>query len=117
MSTSQFPNPAGSGPLVETMAGPIRTADLGFVLMHEHLIIRSEGLAFNFPHIWDPQPALDRALTLLTALKARGVDTLVDLTVYGLGRDVPQLLPIVRQSGMQVIVATGIYTFNDLPTY
>ncbi|MGC1403287.1 MAG: phosphotriesterase-related protein, partial [Thermodesulfobacteriota bacterium] len=90
---------------------------LGFVLMHEHIIVRSEGLAQNFPHIWEPQPALDRALELLTSLKAKGVDTLVDLTVYGLGRDIPLLLPIVEKSGMQVIVATGLYTFNDLPTY
>ena len=26
-------------------------------------------------------------------------------------------MPIVEKSGMQVIVATGLYTFNDLPTY
>jgi phosphotriesterase-related protein len=117
MSNPQSLIPTCSEPLVETMTGPIRTAELGFVLMHEHIIIRSEGLAKNFPQIWDPQTALDKALALLTALKARGVDTLVDLTVYGLGRDIPLLLPIVRQSGMQVIVATGIYTFNDLPTY
>ena len=56
-------------------------------------------------------------MELLTALKAKGVDTLVDLTVYGLGRDIPLLMPIVEKSGMQVIVATGLYTFNDLPTY
>ncbi len=111
------PSPVANQPMVETMTGPIRTADLGFVLMHEHIIVRSEGLAQNFPHIWDPQPALDRALELLTALKAKGVDTLVDLTVYGLGRDIPLLMPIVEKSGMQVIVATGLYTFNDLPTY
>jgi phosphotriesterase-related protein len=111
------PSPATDEPMVETMTGPIRTADLGFVLMHEHIVVRSEGLAKNFPHIWDPQPVLDRVLELLTALKARGVDTLVDLTVYGLGRDIPFLLPVVQKSGVQVIVATGIYTFNDLPTY
>lgn len=111
------PSPAADQPTVETMTGPIKTADLGFVLMHEHIIVRSEGLAQNFPHIWDPQPALDGALELLTALKAKGVDTLVDLTVYGLGRDIPLLLPIVEKSGMQVIVATGLYTFYDLPHY
>lgn len=69
------PSPAADQSMVETMTGPIETADLGFVLMHEHIIVRSEGLAQNFPHIWDPQPALDRALELLTALKAKGVDT------------------------------------------
>jgi phosphotriesterase-related protein len=113
LSPKQIPNE----PMVETITGPIRTADLGFVLMHEHIVVRSEGLAKNFPHIWDPEPVRKRALERLAALKARGVDTLVDLTVYGLGRDIPFLLPIVQQSGLQVIVATGLYTFNDLPTY
>ena len=46
------PSPAATQPMVETMTGPIRTADLGFVLMHEHIIVRSKGLAQNFPHIW-----------------------------------------------------------------
>ena len=68
------PSPVANQPMVETMTGPIRTAwTSAFVLMHEHIIVRSEGLAQNFPHIWDPQPALDRALELLTALKAKGV--------------------------------------------
>jgi phosphotriesterase-related protein len=105
------------GPSVETMTGPIRTADLGFTLMHEHIIVRSEGMAHNFPQVWKEQPVLDKALKMLTALKARGVDTLVDLTVLGLGRDIPLLLPVVKKTGIQVITATGLYTFNDLPTY
>ena len=106
-----------NGPMVETMNGPISTADLGFTLMHEHIIVRSEGMAKNFPQVWNPQPVLDKAVELLTALKARGVDTIVDLTVLGLGRDVPLLLPVVEKTGIQVIAATGFYFFNDLPPY
>jgi phosphotriesterase-related protein len=116
-AATRSPSSVPIEPMVETMTGPIKTADLGFVLMHEHIVVRSDGLAKNFPHIWDPEPVQKRALELLTALKAKGVDTLVDLTVYGLGRDIPFLLPIVQKSGLQVIVATGIYTFNELPTY
>jgi len=103
--------------VVETMNGPISTEDLGFTLMHEHIIVRAEGMAKNFPGVWNQQPVLDKVLEMLTALKARGVDTIVDLTVLGLGRDVPMLLPVVKQAGIQVIAATGLYTFNDLPTY
>jgi phosphotriesterase-related protein len=105
------------GPWVETMTGPIRPAKLGFTLMHEHIIVRSEGMAKNFPGVWNREAVLAKALQMLTALKALGVDTLVDLTVLGLGRDVPLLLPMVKQTGIQVIAATGLYTFSDLPNY
>ncbi len=104
-------------PLVETMTGPISTAELGFTLMHEHIIVQSEGMANNFPGVWNRKAVLEKALEMLTALKAKGVDTIVDLTVLGLGRDIPLLLPVVRQAGIQVITATGLYTFNDLPTF
>lgn len=109
--------PTIEGPLVETMTGPISTAELGFTLMHEHIIVQSEGMANNFPSVWDRKTVLEKALEMLTALKAKGVDTIVDLTVLGLGRDVPLLLPVIRQAGIQVITATGLYTFNDLPTF
>jgi phosphotriesterase-related protein len=108
-------NPAK--PVVETMTGPIPTTALGFALMHEHIIARSEGMIQNFPGIWDQKAVLNKVLEMLKALKAKGVDTLVDLTVLGLGRDVPLLLPVVKQSGIQVIAATGLYTFVDPPTY
>ncbi len=106
-----------STPMVQTLTGPIPTSALGFTLMHEHIIVRSEGLAQNFPQIWDAEAVSAQVLQQLTALKDRGVDTLVDLTVMGLGRDIPLLLPMVKQSGLQVIVATGLYTFTEPPNY
>jgi phosphotriesterase-related protein len=45
---------------------------------------------------------------------ARGVKTLVDLTV-GDWRDIPFVQEVVRRTGMQIIVATGIY--YDVPRY
>jgi phosphotriesterase-related protein len=109
-------NPSGNK-FVETMAGPLPTAALGFTLMHEHIIARSEGMIQNFPHIWNQPAVLDYVQKMLTTLKTKGVDTLVDLTVLGLGRDLPMILPIVKKTGIQVIAATGLYTFTDPPTY
>ena len=109
--------PTLSGPSVETMTGPISTSDLGFTLMHEHIIVQAEGVAHNFPQIWEPQAELDKTLKVLKDLKAKGVDTILDLTVLGIGRDVPLLLPVVKEAGINVIAATGLYTFNELPTY
>lgn len=105
------------GPMVETMSGPVPASDLGFTLMHEHIIVQSEGVSRSFPSVWDKQDSLDKALSALTALKARGVDTIVDPTVLGISRDVPTLLPVVEKSGLQVVAATGLYTFNEVPGY
>ena len=41
--------------------------------------------------------------------------TIVDLTVLGLGRDVGGVREIAEASGMHVIVATGLYTYDELP--
>ena len=57
-------------PMVETMTGPISVADLGFTLMHEHIIVQSEGVAHNFPSVWDEQAELDEAVQMLSDLKA-----------------------------------------------
>jgi phosphotriesterase-related protein len=111
------PRPTISGPAVETMSGPISTADLGFTLMHEHIFSRSEGVEYNFPFVWDQQAELDKAVEMLTALKTKGVSTILDATALGLGRDVPLLLPVVEEAGIQVIGATGIYTYNEIPYY
>ncbi len=102
---------------LETMSGPIPTTALGFTLMHEHIICRSEGMVHNFPNIWNQDAVLAKVQEKLLAIKARGVDTIVDLTVLGIGRDIPMLLPVVEQAGIQVIVATCLYTFVDPPTY
>ena len=58
---------------------------------------------------------LDKALQLLTALKVQGVDTMVDLTVLGLGRDVPLLLPVVEQTGIQAYRRHGSLHFQRSP--
>jgi len=104
-------------PAVETMTGRISTADLGFTLMHEHVIAQSEGVARAFPRVWNEQAVLDEAVAALTELKTRGVDSIVDVTVFGISRDVPALLPVVKKAGIQVVAATGIYTFDELPGY
>ena len=36
-------------PQVETLRGPVDTAQLGFTLMHEHVFVLSEGVPHNFP--------------------------------------------------------------------
>lgn len=94
-------------PTVNTVSGPVATADLGFTLMHEHIIVQSPGVKENFP-VFDRQAELDNAIKRLKQVQERGVKTLVDLTVAD-WRDIPFVKEAVAASGAQVVVATGLY--------
>lgn len=92
---------------VNSVSGPLETADLGFTLMHEHIIVQSPGVRENFP-VWDRAAELEKAAAKVRGAMDRGVRTMVDLTV-GHWRDMPFVKDVVAQTGMQVIVATGVY--------
>ncbi len=106
---------------VETVrGGPVSTSDLGVVLMHEHVFILSQEIINNYPEGWGGDGGDAReadAVAKLNELKALGVDTIVDPTVIGLGRYIPRIQRVAAQTGLQIVVATGIYTYNDVPMY
>ena len=66
---------------VNTVTGPVETSDLGFTLMHEHVVVKSPGVAENFPSVWNRAEEIERAVTLLRDVAARGVKTIVDAVV------------------------------------
>jgi len=104
--------------LVNTVRAPIDTAGLGLTLMHEHVFVLSTEIMQNFPESWgDEEKRVDNAVARLNELKAAGVDSIVDLTVIGLGRYIPRIQRIAAQTELNIIVATGVYTYNDVPMY
>jgi len=104
--------------LVNTVRAPIDTAGLGLTLMHEHVFVLSTEIMQNFPESWgDEDKRVDNAVARLNELKAAGVDSIVDLTVIGLGRYIPRIQRIAAQTELNIIVATGVYTYNDVPMY
>ena len=59
-----------------------------------------------------------RAVAKLRELKHKGIDTLVDLTVIGLGRYIPRVKAISDLvPEINIVVATGVYTYNDVPMF
>ena len=103
---------------VDTVRGPIPTADLGVVLMHEHVFVLSLEIMANYPEGWGDEAARESdAIEKLEALKAVGVDTIVDPTVIGLGRYIPRIQRVAANTDLQIVVATGVYTYNDVPMY
>ena len=86
--------------------------------MHEHVFIMTTEIAQNYPEAWgDEDKRVADAITRLNELKARGVDTIVDLTVIGLGRYIPRIARVAAATELNIVVATGLYTYNDVPFY
>jgi phosphotriesterase-related protein len=103
---------------LNTARGPIDTTDLGVTLMHEHVFIMTTEIAQNYPETWgDEEQRVADAIIRLNELKARGVDTIVDLTVIGGGRHIPRIARVAAATELNIVVATGLYTFNDVPFY
>jgi phosphotriesterase-related protein len=104
---------------VQTVRGPVDTAGLGRTYMHEHVFVLTADAQQNWPQEWGSED--DRvadAVAKLRALAAQGVRTIADPTVIGLGRYIPRIQRIAEQvPDLNVIVATGCYTYKDVPFY
>jgi phosphotriesterase-related protein len=103
--------------LVETVRGPVDTGALGTTLMHEHVFVLSAEIRENYPAGWDEDQRVDDAITKLNALSARGCQTIADPTVLGLGRDIRRIKRVADGTSLNIIVATGLYTYNEVPLY
>jgi phosphotriesterase-related protein len=102
---------------VPTSAGDVGVGDLGTVLMHEHVFIRSEVMAAGWPGFggWDREAQVAAARERLAGLKRSGVDTILDMTIPGLGRDVAAVAEAAAGTGLNVMFATGFFTLGCLP--
>ncbi|GCD92807.1 phosphotriesterase family protein [Embleya hyalina] len=100
---------------IPTAGGSIDSADLGRTLVHEHVFVLGEEHRLNYHHDWRESEMSRRAVSELTDLKSRGIDTILDPTVLGLGRYIPRIQDIARRIELNIVVATGLYTFNDIP--
>lgn len=104
-------------PVVNTVKGPIDSADLGRVLMHEHIFILSTEIMQNFDTGWREEERVADAIEKLRALKRAGIDTLVDQTPVGYGRSIPRIQRIAAEVDLHIIVPTGLIDFHDIPHY
>lgn len=103
---------------IPTVRGPIETAALGPTLMHEHVFVLSTEIMQNFPEAWGgEEQRVEDAARRMNELYGRGIRTIVDLTVIGLGRYIPRIQCVAARTQLNLVVATGVYTYNDLPFY
>ena len=100
---------------VETARGPITNEALGRTLMHEHVFIVNAEVNQNYDTGFDEEAEIAKAVVRMNELKAAGIDTIVDLTVLGLGRFIPRIARVAAQTELNIVVATGVYTFDEVP--
>ena len=106
-------------PQVETVRGPVDTADLGRTYMHEHIFVLTPDVQLNYPQEWGrEEDRLADAVAKLKAAAAQGTRTFVDPTVVGLGRYIPRIQQVAEQvPELNIIVATGCYTYDTVPFF
>ena len=99
---------------INTVLGPMDSADMGFTLMHEHLLVAAPGVYRDYPEILG-ENLLDQAVAALKKAKAGGVDTILDATTLDLGRNVELMAEAAQQSGVNIIACAGWWL--DIPRF
>ncbi|MGI8711326.1 MAG: phosphotriesterase family protein, partial [Acidimicrobiales bacterium] len=104
---------------VQTVRGPVDSAELGLTYMHEHVFVLTPDVQQNYPDEWGDEDArVADAIERLSALAASGVRTIVDPTVIGLGRYIPRIQRVAEQvPDLNIVVATGCYTYDEVPFF
>ena len=98
---------------INSVLGPMDTADMGFTLSHEHVLVSSAGIQQIYPEFIDRDGTIARGIADLKAAHAEGLRTIIDVTTIDLGRDIRMLEEVSRGSGVNIICATG--TWRDIP--
>jgi phosphotriesterase-related protein len=105
-------------PQVSTARGPVDADDLGLTLMHEHIFTMSTEVQQNHPEEWGSEDdRIADAVGKLQKAYDAGVRTIVDPTVIGLGRYVPRIARVAERVPLHIVVATGLYTYDEVPFY
>ncbi len=128
--------------MIETVLGPIPSDQLGVIAPHEHFFIDTTFEAippttpeelelFNSPvsmrniDVLRRNPFLVKDNMILDDLdtivyevsraKKAGVNTIVDLTNIGIKRNLHKIREVSRQTGVNVIAGSGLYTGLTIP--
>lgn len=98
--------------MINTVNGKIN--DLGKTYIHEHIKLDLSG------HKKDPDTNyddIDGVILELQELKDKGIDSIVEVTNRGMGRDVLSMVEVSKKTGLNIIASTGFYKEPFLPQY
>ncbi len=108
--------------MVETVRGPVDVAHLRRTLMHEHIFVLDPEALRGYQHTWgasywDEEREIAKAVAALRRVRDAGIETVVDPTVPGIGRYVPNIERVNAEVDINIIVATGYFAFYELPLF
>lgn len=95
-------------PNINTVTGTCTPADLGFTLIHEHLSAGWPGWEHDNTG-FDREGEMATLVDKLKEIKDLGVTSLVDPCPMELGRQPEFAAEAAEKSGVQIIMATGLY--------
>ena len=95
-------------PTLQTVLGTIEADDLGFTLSHEHVGTNAAGLRHTYPEIINREGIIEQSTAALKeAYDEAGLRTIIDVSTFDLGRDIAMIAQVSKQSGVNIVVATG----------
>jgi len=100
--------------VINSVLGPLDTNDIGFTLMHEHLIVSPAGVYRDYPELLGSN-LMERVVEGLKKAKEGGIDTIVDATTLDLGRNIELMAEASRRSGVNIIACSGWWL--DFPRF
>jgi phosphotriesterase-related protein len=95
--------------VVQTIRGPVESAELGRTLSHEHMAPGSAGME-RIPGLYDEAEALKSDIEALGRARGARIDSIIDLTPFDLGRQISLFESIAEaDTGVNIVCATGVY--------
>jgi len=94
---------------VQTVLGAIPAGDLGFTLVHEHVMCDFIGADRTGRSRWRVDEVVKTMRPYLLQLKERGVKSFIDCTPAYIGRDPRVLRELAQQTGLHIVTNTGYY--------
>jgi phosphotriesterase-related protein len=104
---------------INSALGPLSPDKLGKTLVHEHFIAAYAGwYTDDSVAPYNREAVLQQCLKVCGAAKAAGIETVIDATPNEMCRDPVLYRELSRQTGINIIFATGLYTEeNGAPAY
>jgi len=94
---------------VMTVNGWIESQQMGFSLIHEHVMADFIGAEKFSKSRFNEDEVVEVALPFIKDIKAKGVDTFIDCTPAYLGRDARVLKRLADATGINMLTTTGYY--------
>jgi phosphotriesterase-related protein len=95
---------------IQTVLGPVDSAQLGQTLIHEHVTCADWSMRMNFgSRFFDHDTLLAMAKRAFAPVQALGVKTIIDGTAVNLGRDMALLRDTAQATGLNIIASAGFY--------